>query len=307
MNGFRIGLVGLLVDRWGTQMAEGVLHFFEGWVIFLACSALLAGEMYLLALCSGKRFFDVFHVPTFATASTAEKATTARRALPLASSLFLLCAAGLAVFLVSDRSEIIPERTRFVAFPMRIAGWTGQPSSLDTPTEQFLKVDDYILANYSQADSKVVNFYVAYYASQRKSESPHSPIVCLPGGGWSITNLERRNFDGAELDHPYNRVIVQNGKNRELVYYWFDERGRTIADEYWAKWYLLADAIVMNRTDGALVRLTTPIYADELEQNADQRLLSFMTATLPRLTDFLPSGVTPPIKPAILPSSARRS
>ena len=63
MNGFRIGLVGFLVDRWGTRMAEGALHFFEGWVIFLACSAFLAGEIYLLARLSGRRFFDVFHLP----------------------------------------------------------------------------------------------------------------------------------------------------------------------------------------------------------------------------------------------------
>jgi exosortase D (VPLPA-CTERM-specific) len=306
MNGFRIGLVGLLVDRWGTQMAEGVLHFFEGWVIFLACSALLAGEMYLLALFSGRRFLDVFHAPKVGSVSFAEKRVTARRELPLASSLFLLCAAGVTVLLISGRSEIIPERTRFVAFPMNIADWKGQLSTLDTATEQFLKVDDYILANYSQADSKVVNFYIAYYASQRKNESPHSPIVCLPGGGWSITNLERRNFSSAGLDHPYNRVVIQNGKNRQLVYYWFDERGRAVADEYWAKWYLLTDAILINRTDGALVRFTTPIYADESEQSADHRLLSFITAALPRLTDFLPAGVTP-TKSAILQSSAQRS
>ena len=107
-----------------------------------------------------------------------------------------------ACFLISGRSEIIPERARFVAFPMHIAGWQGQMSRLDVPTEQFLKVDDYILANYSQPDGKVVNFYVAYYSSQRKNESPHSPIVCLPGGGWAITLLERRNFDRDGVTQP---------------------------------------------------------------------------------------------------------
>jgi exosortase D (VPLPA-CTERM-specific) len=310
MNGFRIGLVGLLVDRWGNEMAEGVLHFFEGWVIFLACSVILAGEMYLMARFSRRPFFEVFyafHEPKTGAMATIEKPVKLQRKLPLVSSLFLLCAGGLAVFLVSGRSETVPERTRFVAFPMRIADWKGQVSSLDLSTERYLKVDDYILANYSQSDGKPVNFYVAYYGSQRKNESPHSPIVCLPGSGWSITDLQRRNFDSAGLYHPYNRVIIQNGKNRELVYYWFDERGRTIADEYWAKWYLLADSIVMNRSDGALVRLTTPIYSDESERSADNRLLSFMTVALPRLTDFLPSGVTPPIKSATLPPSAQRS
>jgi exosortase D (VPLPA-CTERM-specific) len=296
MNGFRIGLVGFLVDRWGNQMAEGVLHFFEGWVIFIACSAILAGEMYVLALFSGKRFFDIFHAPELGAMPKTEKLMMRRQTFPLTASLFLLCAGGLTVFLISGRSEIIPERTRFVAFPTRIADWKGQVSSLDRATEQYLKVDDYILADYSQSDGKAVNFYVAYYASQRKNESPHSPIVCLPGGGWSITRMERKNFDTSGVDHPYNRVIIQNGDNRSLVYYWFDERGRTIADEYWAKWYLLADSIVMNRTDGALVRLVTRISPDESEASADHRLRSFMATALPQLTDFVPSDVRPPSK-----------
>jgi exosortase D (VPLPA-CTERM-specific) len=289
MNSFRIGLVGLLVDRWGTQMAEGALHFFEGWVIFIACAALLAGEMYLLALLSGRRFFDVFHLQS--TWIGPKQMKTYWRTFPLTVSLLLLCVGGTAVFLISGRSEIIPDRARFVAFPMRIAGWQGQMSTLDAPTEQFLKVDDYILADYTQPNGNVVNFYVAYYSSQRKNESPHSPLVCLPGGGWAITLLERRTFDRDGVGHPYNRVIIQNGSKRNLVYYWFDERGRTIADEYWAKWYLLADSIVMNRTDGALVRLITAINPDESEERADARLLSFMAAALPRLVDFIPPAV----------------
>src|SRR5437773_5136716 len=118
-------------------MAEGVLHFFEGWVIFLACSALLVGEMYVLALFSGRRLFDVLHVPNFATSAAAKPVAGQRlypltqRIFPLISSLVLLCAGGLVVFFVSGRSEIIPERARFVAFPMRIANWKGQAGSLD--------------------------------------------------------------------------------------------------------------------------------------------------------------------------------
>jgi exosortase D (VPLPA-CTERM-specific) len=298
MNGFRIGLVGFLVDRWGTRMAEGALHFFEGWVIFLACSALLAVEMYFLARLSGRRFFDVFHLPNVKAAPISATASKSLGRIPMLVCLGLLCAGGLAVFAVSGRSEIIPERTRFVAFPTRLADWQGHTSSLDLATEQFLKVDDYMLADYARPQDKPVNLYVAYYASQRKNESPHSPIVCLPGGGWVITLLERKNFDNGGVDYPYNRVIIQNGSSRNLVYYWFDERGRAVADEYWAKWYLLTDSIVKNRTDGALVRLTTQISPDESEQSADQRLQSFMQVALPRLTEFLPSGAAPSIKSA---------
>ncbi len=297
MNGFRIGMVGFLVDRWGTAMAEGALHFFEGWIIFLACSAILAGEIYVLARLSGRRFFETFHLPNVKPAPITSAATFKLRGqLPLIACLLFLGIGGYAAFSVSGRSEIVPERTRFVAFPTHLADWQGHVSSLDVETEQFLKVDDYILADYSRPAGTPVNFYVAYYASQRKSESPHSPIVCLPGGGWLITQLERKNFKSGGVDYLYNRVIIQKGSDRDLVYYWFDERGRSVADEYWAKWYLLVDSVVKNRTDGALIRLVTQIKPSEPEADADRRLQSFMNVALPRLTDFLPSSGAPPMQ-----------
>jgi exosortase D (VPLPA-CTERM-specific) len=308
MNGLRIGLVGFLIDRWGPQMAEGTLHFFEGWVIFLACSGLLIGEMYVLArvICR-RRFFDMLHLPNVTVRSPSGRPTKSRSPIPLMACLFVLCVGGLAVLFISGRSDIIPERTRFVAFPTRIEDWQGRVSSLDLATERFLKVDDYILANYSQSDGRSVNLYVAYYASQRKGEKPHSPMICLPGGGWLITRLEHRNFVSDGTDQPFNRVVIQKDSTRDLVYYWFVERGRVVADEYWAKWYLLADAIVKNRTDGALVRLVTQINADESERDADRRLQAFMKVALPRLREFLPSNAAPPVNSALLRSSNYRS
>ncbi len=308
MNGFRIGVVGFLVDRWGPSMAEGALHFFEGWVIFLACSILLACEMYLLARFSGQNFLEIFHVPSVKAAPADQVNTKFPSRLPLVATLCLLCAGGIAGFSISDRSESSPERTRFVAVPTRLGDWQGRLSSLDLATETFLKVDDYILADYSKPGESPVNLYVAYYASQRKNESPHSPIVCLPGGGWIITSLERRNAGNPGSEYPYNRVIIENGDSRDLVYYWFDERGRPVADEYWAKWYLLTDAIVKNRTDGALIRLTTHISPSEPEKSADERLQSFMKVALPRLTEFLPSTEAPQFNAADLstPDSGSR-
>ena len=109
--------------------------------------------------------------------------------------------------------------------------------------------NDYILSDYSKSDGKVVNLYVAYYASQRTGESPHSPLVCIPGDGWSITKLERTSYGAGQ---PLNRAIIERNGSKQLVYYWYEERGRRIASEYWSKWYLLSDAITKNRSDGAL-------------------------------------------------------
>jgi exosortase D (VPLPA-CTERM-specific) len=292
MNGFRIGMVGFTVDRWGPRAAEGALHFFEGWLIFIASAFLLTSEVYLLARLSGRQFFEVFRVPTGATGSFTEAHPEPAGRIPLYASLLLICATALTALLISNRSEIIPERSRFVTFPATIGDWHGHASLLDPQVENGLALEDYILSDYSKLDDKVVNLYVAYYASQRTGESPHSPLVCIPGDGWSITKLERTNY-GAE--RPLNRAIIERNGLRQLVYYWYEERGRRIASEYWSKWYLLSDAITKNRSDGALVRLITTVLPSELERDADNRLQLFMNDLLPSLSGYLPSDAAPEI------------
>jgi exosortase D (VPLPA-CTERM-specific) len=293
MNGFRIGLVGILIDRWGSQMADGALHFFEGWAIFVACTAVLTLEVFILARFSGRALSEVFYIPRIVANPPAVLDKPSRDYRPLTSCLLLLCAGGLAVFATSGRTEPVQDRTRFAEFPAQLGQWQGRSSLLDPETEKALGVNDYILSDYVGPDGQPINFYVAYYDSQRKGESPHSPIVCIPGGGWAITKLQQINYtDGAD-EQPLNRVIIEKGIEKQLVYYWFDERGRKIASEWWAKFYLLSDAILRNRTDAALIRLTTQILPGETEQGADRRLQSFMRHAIPKLSAFLSSGANP--------------
>ena len=162
---------------------------------------------------------------------------------------------------------------------------------LETQIEEYLKPEDYIITNYSKAKNEAINFYVAYYASQRQGYSPHSPIVCIPGGGWQITKFERASYYSETLgvSYPLNRVIIARNNDKQLVYYWFVQRGRNVADEYWSKWLLFVDAIMKNRTDGALVRLVTPLYPNEPENAADARLQSFIDEVEPRLKAYLPA------------------
>src|SRR5262249_811819 len=123
MNSFRIGVVGLLVDRWGTAQAEGLLHFFEGWVIFIACAACLAGEIWLLARFSGKNFFQVFRLPVVKGSAAQELQPRSFNFATMATCLLLLCAAGVGSLYLSGRHEITPERQRFVSFPENLGPW----------------------------------------------------------------------------------------------------------------------------------------------------------------------------------------
>jgi exosortase D (VPLPA-CTERM-specific) len=299
MNSLRIALTGVTMDRWGVSAVEGVLHYFEGWIIFIACAGILIIEIYILARFSGKSLAQVFDVPQIKPSFPGARHLAAPSLLALTVSLIALVAGGLGVSLITHRNEVLPERTRFAAFPVTIGPWQGYPAMMDVDTEKGLALDDYILSNYRRSDGKDVNFYVAYYASQRTGLSPHSPTVCLPGGGWLITKFERITYGAGNSAIPINRVIIEQDRAKQLVYYWFDERGRKMADEWWAKWYLLADAITMNRTEGAMVRVITSIRSGETEQDADRRLRAFMGEVIPRLSTYLPAGTSMPAKAAL--------
>ena len=308
MNSLRIAIVGILVNRFGPQDADGFLHMFEGWIIFIACAAVLVAEMTLLARFGSagknKGFFDVFYPPKVEAATLPEvHGVQLLTRGPLLSCLLLLCAAGLATYLVSTRQEILPERTAFVSFPKTLGEWRGRPGSMDSQTEQFLGLTDYIVSDYAKSDGRSVNLYVAYYATQRNGLAPHSPSVCLPGNGWQIADLERTNYHNEHFSLPLNRVVMSKGSRRQLVYYWFEQRGMKIANEYVSKMYLLRDAMFKNRTDGALVRLITPIYPTENEADADKRLQEFTRLLLPSLSGYLPAEPGSKMKPAMTPAN----
>lgn len=292
MNSFRIGVVGILVEYWGSDMAEGFLHDFEGWIIFIASLAILIAEMWLLNRLSknADSFRNVFALPEDKLVNS-DTVNREIRALPIPflANMTLIIIAFFVVNIIDQREEVIPDRKSLVTFPLSIGDWQGKQESLLPSITDFLNLTDYVLNNYVSEASLPVNLYVAYYESQRKGLSPHSPRVCIPGGGWSIFDLKRVdiNLESGKII-PVNRVIIQNGEYEQLVYYWFKQRGRDIANEYWMKWYLLTDSLSTKRTDGSLVRLTTPIGQRETAAIADERLRGFLSAVNPLLVDYVP-------------------
>lgn len=292
MNSFRIAVIGFLVDLWGTGMAEGFLHFFEGWIIFMACALLMLAEVWVFTRFTGRKgVWDVLKLPRIRSRQPAYGQRGNSRG-PLVTAAVAFAFAAVAVFLIGDRQETPPDRERFVSFPHTLAGWESQTIAMDPRIENFLGVDDYIQADFSQPGEVPVNLYVAYYASQRKGVSPHSPRVCIPGGGWLISSLDRVELpvQAAGLTSlPVNRVLIVRNNQRQLVYYWFDQRGRKISNEYLMKWHLLNDSIRMNRTDGALVRLVTPVLAGETIEEAESRIKGFLNLLLPQLSNYIPA------------------
>jgi exosortase D (VPLPA-CTERM-specific) len=294
MNSFRIGVIGIMVDNWGNEMAEGFLHDFEGWIIFLLCMALLFVEMWLFSRLSGNKVAmnELVLIPSEWSGDPKQAAPEIVFNKSIYLLLLMLFSTAVASHYIQGREDIIPVRKAFLNFPLHIGKWQGRNDYLSQDYLNGLRLTDYVIINYAEPNlGNSVNFYSAYYESQRKGVSVHSPKGCIPGDGWQITQFGQRDFPEIKLDSnglQVNRAVIEKGENRQLVYYWFQQRGRTISNEYLVKWYLFYDAITMNRTDGSLIRLVTNVGKAEDVNIADQRLESFMKTLIPELPAYIP-------------------
>jgi exosortase D (VPLPA-CTERM-specific) len=293
MNSFRVGIIGITVEHWGIGMAEGFLHEFQGWMVFMLSIALMLGEIVVLNKVGHERgsWRDLFGLEF--PAPTPNGAQIRQRQLPAS---FMASAALLVVFVAIDiampRSvEIYPARSSFAEFPIQLGPWRGHNEALEQVYLDQLKLDDYVLANYVIGAGLPVNFYVSYYNSQRKGDAVHSPRSCLPGGGWQIRDFEQQQLPQVRMSgRPLhvNRVLIEMGDQRQLVYYWFQQRGRVITNEFVVKWFLFWDALTRHRTDGAMVRLITALPVSGSEAEADQRLTDFAARVATELPRFAP-------------------
>ena len=318
MNSLRIGIIGITVERWGQQMAEGTLHELEGWVVFMfSIGALLLTAFALTRLGRSRtKWSDAFNfhltsgrpeLNTSPEATTrAEAATPADSAAPtaatgpqatptiprpfLVASALVLVSAVAGVAIPAPRVSS-PPRVAFDEFPTKLGEWVGQRDTLQPIYLDALALDDYVLATYRDADRTPVNFYSAYYRAQDSTRAIHSPHDCIPGGGWQIRKLEQRQFPAAagEGSFPINRAVIQMGSNRQIVYYWFQERGRHLTNEYVARWFLFWDALTRHRTDGALVRFVAPVPEGGSESKVDARMMSLAEQIVPTLGRYIPN------------------
>lgn len=293
MNSFRIGLIGVTVEYWGPSMAEGFLHDFEGWAVFMACTFLLFIEMWLLTLVGGNRqpLHAVFRIDWPAAAAPASKIRSRSFPKPFAISGLVVGLMVLLAFSLPARTELVPARAGFVDFPLVIGEWNGVQGRVEQMYLDVLKVDDYFIADFADGAGQSINLYMAYYESQRKGQSAHSPKTCIPGGGWQIGDFSEVSIETGQGEHAQlavNRAIIRKGDSQQLVYYWFQQRGRSITNEYLVKWYLFWDSLVLNRTDGALVRLVAPIKAQEDVVAADAKMQAFVRSIAAQLPRHIP-------------------
>ena len=292
INSLRIGIIGVTVEHWGTEMAEGLLHDLEGGFMFLVCLALLVLEMALLARLGPKpqSLLAVLGFDLPAPPAKGAAPSTRRVSGPLLTAGAVLALAAVVTLMYPAGQQKAPPRQSFSEFPLQLpGGWVGRSDRIAPDILAVLALDDYLVINYVRDKAPWVNFYSAYYASQSGGQSSHSPRTCIPGDGWSILNTEEVAVPlegGATL--RVNRALIQKGEHKHLVYYWFRQRGQSLTGEFDVKWRILRDGVLHDRSDGALIRLVTPFLATEDAATAEQRLIDFVRVAEPRLSAFIP-------------------
>lgn len=287
-NAARVAGTGLAAHYLGAEAAEGFFHTFSGWLVFLVAFLLLWAVRAVLLRAFPQRPSGVEPPP--ATATTARRPHLLAWRLAAVTVLFLVAWVTIAN---ASRTEPVVPRQALASFPMQIGDWQGQRAvRFDQQVLTVLGVDDYISRTYEASGRNPVGLYVGYYASQRQGDTIHSPLNCLPGAGWQP--LTRRRVvlpvPGSAGGVVVNRLVVQKGLENQVVLYWYQGHGRVTASEYWGKIYTVVDAIRLNRTDGALVRIVSPVLHDDPqgEQRAEKSALAFASDVFPLLERHLP-------------------
>lgn len=213
-----------------------------------------------------------------------------RSSVRFAVLLVAIVAVGVVVNAWAYLGEAHVDRKQLKNFPDQIGEWRQSKSDqiLDDATLAVLRASDYLLRDYRRADGQIANFYVGYYASQREGASYHSPLNCLPGSGWTLSQAGTAMIplpDGSSF--AANKYVIENGDYRSLMIYWYQGRGRTVASEYWGKVYTVIDSVRLRRSDGAMVRVTVPLGSSE--EVALQAATDLSSKTAAALGEFVPN------------------
>jgi EpsI family protein len=200
--------------------------------------------------------------------------------------------AGTALLLFArGNKDLIPASEPLSLVPETIEGWSGRDLTIDQSSLDVLGPGDFLSRVYGrEGQAQPIGLFIGYFPSQRTGVTIHSPKNCLPGAGWVFESSKYVNLTDAEGKvHRVGEYIIGDGEVRQFVIYWYQAHGRSVANEYMAKIYLVTDAMRLNRTDGALVRVITPIDSKEETATAAARAEAFTAQLAPMLPRFIPN------------------
>jgi EpsI family protein len=204
--------------------------------------------------------------------------------------ILIICfLAGSAYLASATQTEPTMIRESLSRFPLEIGDWRGRDDPLDDRILEVLGVNDYLSRSYRSRNGSL-GLYIGFYETQRQGSTIHSPLNCLPGAGWNPVSRAYMTVTIGAQDIEVNRITIQKGLDRQVVLYWYQAHGRVVANEYWGKIYTVVDAMRLNRTDAAMVRVVVPVAGSDTaaENAAEATAVDFVKSIFPLLSRHLP-------------------
>lgn len=285
-NAGRVTATGVLTYYYGKKATEGFAHDAAGWLVYIVALVLLIGLNFLLKMIIKNRSED----------SSSEIAEVVSNIETQNSKGFnaawiligILLAGGLFINWFEQRGEVQVERKPLAELSSNLGGWQQKGSGIkfSEATESVLKTTDYMMREYVK-NGRLANLYIGYYESQRTGATYHSPQNCLPGSGWEMKKpeiVEIVTLNGKRFEA--NKYVIENGKYKEVMIYWYQGRGRAVASEYNDKVYTVIDSVVRRRSDGSMIRVMTSVGNNEEE--ATREAIDLAAQTSDKLLAFVP-------------------
>lgn len=294
MNSFRIGVTGLLTEAYGAGHTEGFLHFFEGWVVFVAsliiliCLAWMLTKLlpYPATITKVFSFDHVFNNKEVVSSNKNENWQTAP------SVIFLLVSLIIAVIIsnpFTSKIEAVVVNKPLTQFPMMLSKWRASESRLPPSVEAVAGASEYYYGDFISPSNDKVNLYIAYYHDQKKGAAPHSPKVCIPGDGWTISSdkpvlIKSKNGK----NYKVSRLIISKDKHTIVTYYWLKQGGKVFYQQFMARLNLIWFAIKESRADAALIRIVSEVGNNEKIEDTDARMQEIASELLEVISEYVP-------------------
>ena len=204
----------------------------------------------------------------------------------------------LTIFVLQSRGDVdnVPASEALSGMPRNFGPWTSEDIPLTADTLEVLGKGDFLNRIYTfqpqpgAAALPPISLFIGYFPSQRTGQTMHSPQNCLPGAGWTFDSQKYTQIQDINgKNYKVGEYVISNGEVKQFVIYWYQAHGRSVPNEYIAKGYMVADAIRMNRTDGALVRVITQVLPSESLEAAEARAVQFTQQMAPSLPRFIPN------------------
>jgi EpsI family protein len=196
------------------------------------------------------------------------------------------CALSIAMLLDGGRVFALP-RSGFQTLPGSLGPFTVARLNWDDPYSD-PKADSSLSRIYVAPAKAPVEVFLGYKGSQNAGDRLLSPKL-IPGEHWNFEWVKPARVDftnGPKIGA--NWMLARKGKAARLVLYWYQFNERMIAGELDYRIELVKRLVFDRRSDGAVVRLATPVADSEPIEQAQERLTTFAAVFYPELVKVLP-------------------